>query len=470
MSKGKIWFALAVLFAINLLNFYDRQILGAVGEAIRKDWNLSDTKLGLLGTFFILLYAAVGVPLGRWADRGNRSRILTGGVAVWSVLTALSGMAQNFWQMAGLRLAVGVGEATCAPAANSLIGDLFPARTRARALSIFMLGLPIGLALSFLISGFLAQRFGWQYAFYVALVPGLLCALGALLIHEPARGATEVTNIGAKKRPGNPYWLVLGTPTMFWIIVSGALHNFNMYAIGGFLTPYMMRVHGANVEFAGYISTAVYGLCGIPGMIVGGMLGDAVIRRWRNGRLLVAAGAIAISVPAFYFALAQPVSDVAFLGFTLAGWLAFSLLFGFGCMLLYTYYATVYSTIQDVIEPSLRATAMALYFCAMYAFGGAAGPVVTGYLSEHFTQSAATAAGVDFQSLEGASRQQALEPYRGRGISSAMYVLPILGSMLAVSLFLGATTVKRDVDKLHRWMHETAEADAAPAAREKVPT
>ena len=107
-------FALGVLFAINMMNFFDRNILGAVGELVRKEWELSDTALGWLGTTFILLYAAVGVPLGRMADQGNRSRILAGGVFVWSLLTAASGMAKNFWQMAGLRLAVGVGEATCA--------------------------------------------------------------------------------------------------------------------------------------------------------------------------------------------------------------------------------------------------------------------------------------------------------------------------------------------------------------------
>ena len=113
MTKGKIWFALGVLFAINFLNFYDRLIIGAVGESIAVEWNLGDSQLGYLGTAFILLYAAVGVPLGRWADRGNRSRILTIGVTVWSVLTSLSGMAQNFAQMVALRLSVGVGEATC---------------------------------------------------------------------------------------------------------------------------------------------------------------------------------------------------------------------------------------------------------------------------------------------------------------------------------------------------------------------
>ncbi len=108
------------------MNFYDRMIIGAVGESIAVEWKLGDSQLGYLGTAFILLYAAVGVPLGRWADRSNRSRILTIGVTAWSILTALSGMAQNFMQMVALRLSVGVGEATCAPAANSLIGDLFP--------------------------------------------------------------------------------------------------------------------------------------------------------------------------------------------------------------------------------------------------------------------------------------------------------------------------------------------------------
>ena len=114
MTKGKTWFALGVLFAINMMNFYDRLIIGAVGESIANGMGLERYRAGYLGTAFILLYAAVGIPLGRWADRGNRSRILTIGVTVWSILTALSGMAQNFWQMVVLRLTVGVGEATCA--------------------------------------------------------------------------------------------------------------------------------------------------------------------------------------------------------------------------------------------------------------------------------------------------------------------------------------------------------------------
>ncbi len=203
-SQNRAVFAICVLFAINTMNFLDRQIPGAVGELIKIEWNLSDKELGFVGTAFILVYAAIGVPLGRLADRGNRSWILAVGVFIWSLLTFGSGLARNFWQMVAFRLGVGVGEATCAPASNSLIGDLVPSSGRARALSFFMLGLPIGIALSYWISTAIAHNpnWGWRYAFFVALVPGLLCAIGALFIREPKRGGSEAHDIGRTSAPG----------------------------------------------------------------------------------------------------------------------------------------------------------------------------------------------------------------------------------------------------------------------------
>ena len=431
MSKGKTWFALGVLFAINLMNFYDRLIIRAVGEVIRvqePEWHLSDTDLGYLGTAFILIYAAVGIPLGRLSDLGNRSRILSVGVTVWSVLTAFSGMAKQFWHMIVLRLTVGIGEASCAPASNSLIGDLFPAAIRARAMSIFMLGLPLGNAASLAVSGVVAKNYGWRWAFFVALVPGLLCAVGAWMLHEPKRGGNELHNIGDRKREGSPYTLVWSIPTMRWIIASGALHNFNMYAIGGFLTPFVMRVHGQDVANAGYVTMAVYGLAGVPGMILGGMWGDAILRRRRNGRMLLAAFAIALSVPLLYFALAQPRGE----------WIPFAVLFGCGCGLLYVYYATVYSTIQDVIEPSLRATAMAIYFFAMYVFGGALGPTVIGKTSDYFAHVAAANDGEVVENLEKAAELKMLEPYKAEGLNRALYLLPLMSLFLAGTLFAGS--------------------------------
>src|SRR5438128_9743468 len=185
-------FALCVLFGINAMNFYDRQILAAVMEPIRKEWALTDSAMGLLGTAFTLVYAAVGVPLGRLADAWARTRLLSIGVSIWSVLTAASGFAWSYASLFVTRLGVGVGEASCAPAANSLIGDLYPPAQRGRALSIFMLGLPIGLFLSYWLSGRIAQAYGWRAAFYFPCLPGLLLAALSLTIDEPERGAADI--------------------------------------------------------------------------------------------------------------------------------------------------------------------------------------------------------------------------------------------------------------------------------------
>ncbi|HEU4388246.1 MAG TPA: MFS transporter [Blastocatellia bacterium] len=505
-DRGRTTFALAVLLAINTMNFFDRQILGAVGEMVRKDWALTDTALGSLGTAFTLLYAAVGLPLGRLTDKTKRTHILGAGVFLWTLLTVASGLAQNFRQLFIVRLGVGVGEATCAPASASIIGDLFPATRRAKAISVFMLGLPIGIALSYAVSGTVAFRFGWRSAFYVAGIPGLICAAVALLLHEPKRGATEAHNIGATRRKGpqsgwifatgifvlaliadlaiwganvwrillwvalasscivfrvaisrwmEPFLLVLSIPTMWWLILSGALHNFNMYAIGSFLSPFLIRYHFAGTDLAaatrqaGFISMFVNGLAGVPGLVLGGIIGDAIMRRRANGRLLVGAIAILVSAPLHYFAL----------GCAAGNFFGFAVLMGIGVGFMYAYYSTVYSTIQDVIEPSLRGSGMALYFFAMYVLGASLGPLGTGLASDYFTRKAAAAAGVvEFT-------RQALEPFRAEGLHSAMYIIPALGVLLTIVLFAGSRTVARDIEKLHRWMKESASREAEATSK-----
>ncbi|HYM09658.1 MAG TPA: MFS transporter, partial [Bryobacterales bacterium] len=259
-KPSRIPLALGLLFAVNLLNFYDRYIISTVNEPIRKQYGFSDTQLGWLGTAFILLYAVIGVPLGRLADRWNRKKLLSLGLLLWSALAALSGAAFGFWSLFLTRLGMGVGEAACAPTASSLIGDYYPASRRAWALSIFMLGLPLGIMLSSFVSSAVAQAYGWRAAFFVAGVPGLLVALAILaLLEEPARGAAESSPVGARRRPGSPYLLVLSIPTMWWIIASGALHNFNMYALAGFLPSFLMRTHGVSLRQAGFVSGVLFG-------------------------------------------------------------------------------------------------------------------------------------------------------------------------------------------------------------------
>jgi predicted MFS family arabinose efflux permease len=428
-SEGKAA-ALALLCAINTLNFFDRQVLSAVAEPIRREWALSDAAVGALGTAFTLLYAVVGIPFGRQADRGRRMRLLSAGVFAWSVLTALQGLARSFAQLFVLRLLVGVGEATCAPAATSLIGGLAPPEKRSRALAVFMLGLPLGLGLSYAVSGWVAQRWGWRAAFFVAGPPGILCAALVLALPDPDRRVTAPARTG--EALGASFRRLLAVPTLWWIIASGALHNFNMYALGTFLTPHLMRAHGLDLRHAGLVSMLAYGLSGIPGMLLGGIAGDALRRRGPAHRVRLGAGLFLGAAPLIFAALAQPAGRA----------FAFTLLLGLACAAMAAYYSIVYAALQDVVPSSLRGTAMAVYFLAMYVLGAAFGPVVTGLLSDRLTLRAARAAGV----LGGDAA--ALEPFRAAGLHAALLVVPALALVMAAILWAASRTIDRDTQRL----------------------
>jgi MFS family permease len=428
-TRRRLVFTLLVLLGINTMNFYDRQVLGAVGESVRNEWDLTDRQLSRLTIAFILLYASVGLPLGHWADVGRRRLILAVGVLLWSVMTGLAGLAWNFAALFALRLGVGVGEASCAPAANSLLGDLFPSQRRARAISVFMLGLPLGLGLSYLVSGFITHALGWRAALFVAGVPGLLLGVLCFWLPEPPRGAAETGNIEDRDLPGRSSildprssdWLaVLRIPTMWWIILSGALVNLSMYALGSFLTSLLIRYHRLNIAEANACIGLIYGFGGGLGMLGGGWLGDRVVQ-WRiSGRMELAALAMALGSPCLYLAIEQPRG--AYQAF--AAWLLP------GCLCLYFYYSTVYATIQDVVPPSMRGTAMAVYFFVFYLVA-AAGLDTFGWLSDWQARQAAAA---------GASAAEA----RALGLHSAMYVIPILMVLLVPVLLAGARTVRRD--------------------------
>src|SRR3984885_10463977 len=220
-TQSRAFYALFVLFVVNLLNFFDRQLPGALAEPIRKEFHLSDTSLGLLGTIATLAYAVVGLPFGRLADKWFRTRLIAMGTAAWSLLTGASGLAQNYAQLFASRLGVGLGEATCAPAGQSLIGDLFPPQQRARAMGIFMLGLPAGVCLAYFSAGAIGAAFGWRAAFLFACIPGLLFAWLALRIPEPVRGALDAAASLAPPHATlrSAYASVLKLPTMWWIIL-----------------------------------------------------------------------------------------------------------------------------------------------------------------------------------------------------------------------------------------------------------
>jgi predicted MFS family arabinose efflux permease len=414
--------SLAVLFAINVLNFYDRQVLGALLEPIRKEFHLSDTQLGALGTWPIVVYALVGLPLGRRADAGSRKRLLAAGMAVWASLTGLGSVVESYLMLLVSRLGVYVGEAACAPAATSWIGDLFPAERRSRALAIFMLGVPLGGALSYAISGPVAQAWGWRAALVVAAVPAVLLIPALLGLPEPPRGASETrrTEVAAPS-----VWSILRIPTMWWIIASGALVNFNLYALATFFPAFLTRYHGLSVGQAGLWSGVGYGVAGVAGGLSAGAWGDRVLHARKDGRMLSAAAAALIAAPLALIGIRQPAGAAA------ASIACIMIAYGF----LNMYYGLVYSAIHDVVAPAVRGSAMAVYFLAMYLCGASFGPLLTGRLSDYLARSAAQAAGAAAVG----------EAYRAIGLHQAMYVIPVLSMGLALGLYGGSRTVAADM-------------------------
>jgi predicted MFS family arabinose efflux permease len=417
IPKSSIYLTLFVLFALNTLNFFDRNILSSVTQQVKQEFDLSDKQLGGLGTAFTLLYAAVGIPFGRWADSGKRTRILSIGVGLWSLLTMASGRAWNYWSLFAVRLGVGVGEASCAPAATSLIGDLVEPKRRSAANAIFMLGLPAGMALSYSLGGVVGKAWGWRNAMLLAGIPGLIVGLMAWFLPEPER--TEASHQGEAEGSGN-WRKLLKNPIMILLIASGAIHNFNMYAISLFVSSYLQRFHGMDQAFAGNVSALSFGLGGV-GILLGGWICDRVALSRPAGRMEVAGLAILLSAPCYFFAIQAPAGH----------YMVFALFLLVGYFLSCIYYPGVYATIQDVTPPRQRGTAMALYFCAMYFLGASLGPYVTGYLSDTFALSVITPE----------EPPEILFFASALGLRKAFYLLPALALALGVVLLWAGVLV-----------------------------
>ncbi len=430
-SSNRFLISAFVLFAVNVLNFYDRHVPGALTEPIRKEFHLSDTQIGLLGSAFIWVYALIGLPLGRIADSASRKKLLAAAIVTWSSLTASAAFAGSFSMLLFSRIGVGVGEAGCAPAATSWLGDLFPPDKRSRVLALFMLGVPVGGALSFFFSGPLAQAYGWRVAMVLAAAPALLLIPALLLLPEPQRGASEIHAVPLSR---GSMWTILRIPTLWWIIASGALLNFNLYAIATFLPAFLSRIHGLSLASSGIASGGVYLMGGLAGCLTAGYLGDAIIRRRKDGRLRIAAMTSLAAAPLACFGVLQP------RGALLLAVISLTVTYS----LLSSYYGLVYSAIQDLVAPNQRGATMAIYFMAMYMCGASFGPLLTGRLSDFLAHRAAVLAG----------SASVTEAFRAVGLQQAMLIIPVLSIALAFVLYFGSRAMLADV----------AHREAIPAA------
>lgn len=422
------WGVLFLLFLVNVFNYFDRVVPSIVMEPIRLEWSLTDLQIGLLGTAFTLVYAIAGIPLGRMADIGSRKRIMGWGLLVWSALTAANGAVQGFWGFLLVRMGVGIGEASYGPAANSLIGDMFPANRRARAMGIFMLGLPLGLLLAFFTTGAIVEAFGsWRAPFFIAAVPGIILAVFIFMIREPQRGAAEIVAIDSAPIR-QPIRKILSIPTMWWLTLAGLCYNFATYANSSFMVPMLQRYFALELSQAAMSVGIIIGVTGLFALPLGGWIADRLHMRMANGRLLFGGVSLLLTSLCTGIALAAGKIDVAvFVG-----------LFALGWVFAYNFYTCVYTSVQDVVEPRLRATAMALFLAGLYLLGGGLGPVMVGGLSDYFAQQAMLAAGAT----------EVTETFRAIGLHRALYLVPVAMGLTGVFLLLAMGNFRVDAQQM----------------------
>ena len=275
-------YVLGLLFVVYIFNFIDRQILAILLDPIKAELGVSDTAMGFLTGFaFAIFYTVAGIPIARLADRGNRRSIIAVGLAVWSLMTAVCGLAQNFLQLALARIGVGVGEAAASPPSHSLISDYFPPERRATAISIYNSGITFGVMLGFLIGGWINEFFNWRVAFMVVGLPGVVLAVVVrLTIREPPRGHSEVGPVDTTTDTlGDVARFLLGLRSFRLFAIGTGLAAFSAYGFGAWVPAFLGRVHGMG---SGEIGTWVgleNGIGGAVGAILGGVLADRLGRR-----------------------------------------------------------------------------------------------------------------------------------------------------------------------------------------------
>jgi MFS family permease len=381
ISESVKRYTLGVLVVVYTFNFIDRQILSILIEPIKADLDVSDFGMGLLsGTAFAIFYATLGMPLALIADRWNRRNLIGLSLAIWSGMTALSGLAMNFWQLAVARIGVGIGEAGCSPSAHSMLADLYPAKERATALGIYSLGIPIGIMFGLFAGGAIADAFGWRMAFFIVGIPGLvLSAVVFLTVKEPPRGHADGHD-GSPAAEGHPsilqvFRFLLARRAFVHMAVGGGLTAFVGYGLVTWAPTFFVRSHGMSLTEAGFWLGLVLGVPGGAGIVAGGWLSDrygAGDARWY---LWVVAVALAVVVPIGAVALLVP-----------EWWLSL-LLLCLPVMLGNFYQGTTFAQTQGLAPVHMRAVAAAILLFLLNFIGFVFGPPAVGILSDALVES-----------------------------------------------------------------------------------
>jgi predicted MFS family arabinose efflux permease len=356
-----------------MFNFVDRQILAILLPQIRDEFGTSDAYLGFLtGTAFAIFYVTLGVPIAQYADRCNRRNLIAASVALWSAMTAASGMAANIWHLTAARIGVGIGEAGCSPPAHSMISDYFPPEKRSTAMGFYTLGISAGIMTAYLAGGWVAQNIGWREAFFVVGIPGLLLAvIVRFTLQEPKRGASESRESGAEQpRLAEVLRFLAARRSFIHMSVAAGLSSFVGYSIIGFLPSFMVRSFDMEIAELGRWLGLILGISGGAGFFFGGYIADHLGR----GSHQKAFNFIAITILASAGLLAMI--------FLTQNSTTALLLFILPAATMNVYLAPVLAQAQGLVALRMRATTSALVLLIINVIGLAFGPLITGALSD----------------------------------------------------------------------------------------
>ena len=442
------------LFAMNMLDYLDRNLLMAMQPQIKGELGISNFKWGLLTSIFLVSYSLFGPVMGWLGDRFRRTWLIGMGVGVWSLATIGSGLAQSYGQLALARSVLGIGEATYGVIAPTILVDLFAREQRARLMSTYYLAMPIGSAIGIGLGSVIASKLHWNLAFFLVGVPGLAAAILALFLPEPIRGASEgveTARLEAHQRAGahrEDYLGLFRNASYVFSVLGMSAYTF---AIGGMLVwvpNYLFSTRGFDQARAGMILGIVTLCAAVSGMSAGGWIADRLAKSKPQALFLVPAIAMFGSVPFVLLAL-----------FTYSAPAVFAAIFAAEA-LMFVNTGPCNAIIANVVQPNLRAAAYAIAIFAVHILGDIWSPALIGKTSDLFGDEAMMA-GTIGQALSaiGAMPTQVAGARPENIVAGLLVVVPAL-LVSGVLLFIGARYLPSEMARLK------AKLEVLPASEE----